>query len=202
MKKIIGCLLIFVSQTLLAENASDALQEKLNAMRTMSASFSQVVKAKKREISQSKGTMALSRPGRFRWQTKSPMEQVIVADGHKLWIYDVDLEQVTVKKQAKGIGGTAALFLSGYNESVAEDFDVTMHQKATRVAFNLVSKADKASFQRVTLVFDKAALKGITFYDQLGQRTEVTLRKIKTNVALPDTLFQFKAPKDVDVVEQ
>ena len=54
--------------------------------------------------------MALERPGRFRWQTKEPMEQLVVADGQKMWVYDVDLEQVTVKKQEKGLGGQRLYF--------------------------------------------------------------------------------------------
>ncbi len=193
------CLFI---QPVWSDGVSDALQTKLNAIRTMSASFNQVVKAKKRQISHSTGTMALSRPGRFRWQTKSPMEQVVVADGEHLWIYDVDLEQVSVKKQEKGLGGTAALFLSGYDNTVAQDFNVTTYKKGDKEYFDLEAKSNKANFQRMKLVFVGPELRGLELFDQLGQHTDVTLASIKNNPKLPGNLFKFKAPKGVDVVEQ
>ena len=201
MKQILYCVLLMWAQTMFAATASENLQTKLNALRTMSASFNQVVKAKRREISRSSGTMALARPGRFRWQTKQPMEQLVVADGKRLWIYDVDLEQVSVKKQENNISGTAALFLSGYDDTVARDFDVTLSENGNRSSFDLNAKSSKANFLRVTLVFEGAALRGIVLYDQLGQQTDVTLSQVLVNPKLAASLFKFKSPKGVDVVE-
>jgi outer membrane lipoprotein carrier protein len=185
-----------------AEDAASKVQAKLNAIRTMSANFSQVVKAKTKQISQSTGTMALARPGKFRWQTNEPMPQIVVADGNKLWVYDVDLEQVTVKKQEKGVGGTAGLFLSGYDDTVSRDFTVTEEQTGKLDQFNLKTKSNNANFQEVQLVFEGAILKGLELVDQLGQHTKVTLNKIKNNPKLSASLFTFKAPKGVDVVKQ
>ena len=202
MKKIALLLMMVLAQTIYADGVSEALQSKLNAIRTMSASFHQVVHAKQRELSRSSGTMALSRPGRFRWQTKDPMEQLVLADGQRLWVYDVDLEQVTVKKQEKGLGGTAALFLSGYGDTVTRDFDVPTHQVGDKAYFDLHAKSSKANFQRVKLVFVGHELSGLELYDQLGQHTDVTLSKIKNNPTLSSALFTFKTPKGVDVVEQ
>lgn len=182
------------------DSVSDTLQAKLNAMRTMSATFNQTVKANKRQVSHSSGTMALNRPGRFRWQTIRPMAQLVIADGHRLWIYDADLEQVSVKKQDNGLGGTAALFLSGYNDTVTRDFVVTVNQLGS--VFDLRAKSTKANFQRVTLRFDGNILNGIGLYDQLGQHTDVHLSNIKVNPKLAPSLFQFKPPKGVDVVLQ
>lgn len=201
MKKILYCVLLMWTQTIFAATASEDLQTKLNALRTMSASFNQVVKAKRHEISRSSGTMALARPGRFRWQTKQPMEQLVIADGKRLWIYDVDLEQVSVKKQENNIGGTAALFLSGYDDTVARDFDVTLSENGNRSSFDLNAKSSKANFLRVTLVFEGAALRGIVLYDQLGQQTDVVLSQVLVNPTLAASLFKFKSPKGVDVVE-
>lgn len=183
-------------------DAASDVQAKLNAIRTMSATFSQVVKAKKREVSRTSGTMALARPGRFRWQTKTPMPQLVVADGKRLWVYDVDLEQVTVKKQEKGVGGTAGLFLSGYDDTVSRDFTVTASKQGTKDLFDLRAKSNKANFQRVTLIFVGDSLNGLELFDQLGQHTRVNLSNIKNNPPLTSTLFKFKTPKGVDVVEQ
>lgn len=207
MKKIVLASLLLSVQlafgdTITSSDPAAKVQEKLNALRTMSANFSQVVKAKKKQVSQSSGTMALSRPGKFRWQTKNPMPQVVVADGNRLWVYDVDLEQVTVKKQEKGVGGTAGLFLSGYDETVSRDFTVQESMKGNLEYFDLKAKSNKANFQRVKLIFEGEVLKGIELFDQLGQHTYVTLSNIKKNPNLSPSLFKFKAPKGVDVIRQ
>jgi outer membrane lipoprotein carrier protein len=202
LQKIALFLLCCCSNYALSQTPGETLQNKLNAMSTMRADFKQIVKAKEREVSRSSGTMALQRPGRFRWNTIDPMQQLIVADGKKLWIYDKELEQVTVKKQEKGLGGTAALFLSGYGNQVSNDFDVSEKDEGKRMVFDLKAKANKENFQRVTLTFNKDQLTALDLYDQLGQITHVTLSKIKENEKLSSTLFQFKPPKGVDVVKQ
>lgn len=195
-------LLCLWSQQAYCDSVSEALQQKLNSIKTMSAYFSQVIEAKKREISHSSGTMALSRPGRFRWQTKKPMEQLVIADGQRLWVYDVDLEQVSVKKQQKGVGGTVALFISGYGDTVTRDYNVTSYTKNNKAYFDLQAKSGKENFQHIKLIFDANTLKGIELFDQLGQHTVVTLTQVKNNVNLAPALFQFKVPKGVDVVNQ
>ncbi|MDP3561671.1 MAG: outer membrane lipoprotein chaperone LolA [Legionellaceae bacterium] len=200
------CIMIFIlfcwlSQVFADANA-DELQTKLNAIHTMSASFEQVVYAKKRILSQSSGTMALSRPGLFRWQTKRPMAQLVVADGQRVWVYDKELEQVSVKKQNKNIGGAAALFLSETHDSVTQDFNVIKTQKNKKDYFDLRAKSTKANFERVILVFVGDILQGLELYDQLGQHTDVHLNAIKINPHLEPGLFKFKAPNGVDVVQQ
>lgn len=186
----------------LAEEASDVLQKKLNALSSMSANFTQTVKVKQKTVSRSSGTMALQRPGRFRWKTLDPMQQLIVADGQKMWVYDIELEQVTVKKQEKGLGGTAALFLSGYDNEVSKDFDVKEQNEGKKAVFDLKAKASKENFQRIKLIFNQDQLTGLELYDQLGQITYVALSQIKNNGQLPSKLFQFTPPKGVDVVKQ
>lgn len=202
MKRIALFLLGCYSSYALSQTPGELLQSKLNAMSTMTANFNQTVKAKKKEVSSSSGTMALQRPGRFRWKTIEPMEQLIVADGQKMWIYDKELEQVTVKKQEKGLGGTAALFLSGYDNEVTKDFDVTEKDEGKLMVFDLKAKAAKENFQRIKLLFNKEQLVGLELHDQLGQITTVKLSQIKMNEKLAEKLFQFTPPKGVDVVKQ
>jgi outer membrane lipoprotein carrier protein len=193
--------LVFVSSAF-CESVSEVLQAKLNAMHSLTANFKQVIKAKQREISSTSGTMALERPGRFRWQTNDPMQQLVVADGEKLWVYDVDLEQVSVKKQEKELGGTAALFLSSYDNTLTRDFDVTPIASGNEQSFDLHSKSSKANFQRLKLIFKQDVLNRIEMYDQLGQHTVITLTDVKLNPQIAADLFQFKPPKGTDVVQQ
>ncbi|VEG90572.1 outer membrane lipoprotein chaperone LolA [Legionella spiritensis] len=201
--RILSLLLLLLSAgSACCQSVADELQGKLNAVNSMSANFNQVVNAKKREVSRSSGSMALQRPGRFRWQTRSPMEQLIVADGKKLWVYDVELEQVTVKKQEKGLGGTAALFLSGYDDTVTRDFEVTAERRGKQSLYDLHARSPRENFQRVKLQFTGDVLTRIELYDQLGQHTVVKLTRIKSNPRLAASLFQFKPPNGVDVVQQ
>ncbi|MBI2786721.1 MAG: outer membrane lipoprotein chaperone LolA [Legionella longbeachae] len=195
-------LLFSISTVVFGQTPGELLQSKLNSMRSMTASFKQAVKAKQHVVSRSSGTMALQRPGRFRWQTTEPMAQLMIADGQNIWVYDKDLEQVTVKKQQKGLGGTAALFLSGYDNTVTRDFNVTQSTVGNELVFDLKSKSPKANFQRIKLMFRQDNLTGLVLYDQLGQVTTVKLSQIKLNPKLTAGLFQFKKPKGVDVVQQ
>ncbi|MDR3441419.1 MAG: outer membrane lipoprotein chaperone LolA [Legionella sp.] len=202
MKKIIFAVFLSVSTSGFCQSPEELLQVKLNSIRSMTAVFKQVVKAKQHVVSRSTGTMALERPGRFRWQTKDPMAQLMVADGKKIWVYDNDLEQVTVKLQKKGLGGTAALFLSGYDDTVTRDFSVVQSGSGDDLTFDLKSKSTKAGFQRIKLMFHQSSLTGLELFDQLGQVTTVKLSQAKLNPKLAAALFQFKPPKGVDVVEQ
>lgn len=202
MKKIVIAFLFTVSTAVCSQTPGESLQAKLNGTHAMTANFKQVVKAKHHVVSRSSGTMALQRPGRFRWQTRTPMAQLMVADGQKIWVYDAALEQVTVKTQRKGLGGTAALFLSGYDNTVTRDFNVTQSGKGNELVFDLKAKSPKAGFQRIKLMFHQNSLTGLELYDQLGQITSVQLSQIKLNPKLAAHLFQFKTPQGVDVVRQ
>lgn len=199
MKKGIGFICIYLAMSTVAfADATDDLQAKLQALKSMSAHFSQTVTSGHRRLSTSNGTMALMRPGRFRWQTNSPMQQLVVANGAKIWVYDPELEQVSVKRQAQEVGGTAGVFLSGEHH-LRRDFEVN---EVARGVYDLKANSSKESIQHLKLSFVNNTLTAIELFDQLGQRTNIRLSKIKTNITLPGSLFQFKVPKGVDVVQQ
>ena len=202
MKKIVLLMLLVFASSAFCQSASEVLQTKLNAMHSLTADFKQIVKTRQREISRSSGTMALERPGRFRWQTKEPMEQLVVADGKKIWVYDVELEQITVKKQEKSLDGTAALFLSGYDNTVTRDFNVSETTFGAMQSYDLQAKSNKANFQHLKLIFTHGVLSKIEMFDQLGQHTLVDLTQVKFNPKVAASLFQFKPPQGVDIVQQ
>ncbi|OGV39498.1 MAG: outer membrane lipoprotein carrier protein LolA [Legionellales bacterium RIFCSPHIGHO2_12_FULL_42_9] len=203
MKQLLSIILAFmVTHSAIADIAAETLQHKLNALRSMSADFSQIIRTKNRIVSRSSGRMALQRPGKFRWDTRTPMAQLVVADSHYIWVYDVDLEQVTVKKQVKGLGGTAALFLGGYTDTLTRDFTVSESKQGNHERYSLHSKSAKDNFQRIKLDFSGDALYSIELFDQLGQHTMVQLSRAKVNPTLSANLFSFKPPKGVDIVQQ
>ena len=206
MKKIASFIFVFITTVItnsaIAATAAVTLQHKLNSLRSMSADFSQVIRAKNRIVSRSSGNMALQRPGKFRWDTKTPMAQLVVADGRRIWVYDVDLEQVTVKKQDKGMSGTPALFLGGFTNTVTRDFIVSEFKQGKHELYDLRAKAAKDNFQRIKLGFTGDALYSIELFDQLGQHARIQLSHVSINPSLAASLFQFNPPKGVDVVKQ
>lgn len=201
-KKYLLLFVFFMSNLAFAENDTQALQSKLRNIKTMQASFSQVVSSKSRQISRSSGTMSLSRPGKFRWQINSPSSQLVIADGSKLWTYDKDLEQATVKRQQGNVGGIAGIFLSGSVDQIISSFRVKEIHSGSKQTFELVRKSSKGSFQKVKLDFAGSSLTGMEFFDQLGQRTSIRLNNVRTNPQLSASLFKFTPPKGVDVVRQ
>ena len=96
--------------------AIDKLHRFLDSMKTLRADFAQIVVAKNgKKSQQSTGVMSFSRPGKFRWHIEKPYSQLLVGDGQKVWIYDQDLRQVTVKKVDAALGSTPAALLVGGN---------------------------------------------------------------------------------------
>lgn len=185
-----------------AESPETLVQKKLSAIRTMHAHFSQTIQAKHRLIARNSGVMVLARPNRFRWQTKHPMAQTVVADGKSVWIYDVELEQVTVSKQTQKLGAAGALFLSQSDDAVRRDFTVTTVPHQSMDVFDLHAKSSKSNFEHVRLSFKGNILSTIELDDQLGQHTVIHLSAIRINQPEPARLFQFRAPVGVDVVHQ
>ncbi len=185
-----------------AATSTERLQTKLNTIKTMQASFLQTIKAKKTEPAKSSGNMALAKPNNFFWKTIKPMPQLFIADGEHLWIYDEELEQVSVRPQGKNLTGAAAIFLSDENNNIAEDFDVEVTSEQGGEHFDLWAKRDNVSFPRVSLVFVDEIIKQIDLYDELGQHTNVLFTNVKLNAKLSPKLFKFIVPKGTDVVRQ
>jgi outer membrane lipoprotein carrier protein len=186
----------------LAQTPAAILQEKLAAIRSMHAQFSQTVQAKQRTLTHTSGSMALNKPNRFRWETKRPMAQIVVADGKKVWVYDVELEQVTVSKQTADLGAAGALFLSQHAGVIDKKFTVSVRSQNEKDIFDLHAKSAQSNFEHVRLIFTKNKLSMIHLDDQLGQHTTIHFSKVTTNQPEPLRLFQFHVPAGVDVVHQ
>ena len=199
---IIGLMCLSVIMPVWSDNASEHLQKKLNYIRTMKASFDQSVNTKKRKPLKSVGVMALSRPGRLLWNIQKPVAQSVIADGKRLWIYDVALEQVTVKPERQGAGGVAGLFLASSHQNLAQYFNVKESINGNIANYELRSKSKKASIHQVKLSFMGNQLTSLQLFDQLGQNTEIHFHNIQMNHPLPMGVFQFKPPSGVDVIRQ
>ena len=179
----------------------ERLKAFIAGAKTAEADFTQTVADKSGRVSQqASGKMAFARPGKFRWDYNAPYEQVIVGDGVKLWLYDVDLEQVTVKSLGDVIAGTPAALLAGDN--AIEKYFVL---KDAGVADGLewleaTPKSKDTTFERIRMGFKGDVLVQMELFDFFGQRTTLKLSRFVRNPSIPASRFTFTPPKGADIL--
>lgn len=181
--------------------AIDQLHAFLQNTRTLKADFTQTVLSKNsRKPQQSSGLLAISRPGKLRWEIQKPYPQLVVGDGEKVWIYDPELQQVTVRKAGQAIGSSPAALLSGSNE-LEKNF--SLKEAGTSESLDWVDampKTNDSGFEKVRMGFAAGDLKVMELLDSFGQTTVVRFSRIERNPALPNGNFRFSPPTGVDVV--
>jgi len=179
----------------------ERLRVYLGAMQDLRAEFSQQVIGPADEIiEQASGSVALSKPGRFRWNYREPYERVIVADGERVWFYEADLEQVTIRRISAGLGDTPAALLTG-DVSALENFELLRTWIIDGLHWlQLAPVSAEADFATVDIGFTGDELQQIEFVDRLGQRTRLILTDIDRTPRLADNEFQFEIPPGVDVI--
>lgn len=189
-----------------------ALKARLATLRTLSANFEQqVTAADGHELQASAGLMQLAKPGHIYWVAEPPFEQTVVADGTKIWIYDPDLAQVTVKTLHRQLDNSPAALLVGDSDRLLEEFRVCVvpdaggpeAQKpdANRMRIVLHPLATDAVYTRIELVFAGAEPRAMIMTDSLGQRTDIQLREVEINQPVDPKLFRFMPPPGVDVFQ-
>lgn len=192
------------AQELTAQQAVSSLVTDLSAMKSLNATFHQWVNdAKNAALQEVTGTMWITRPGMFRWDTNDPYPQQIISDNNVLWIYDLDLEQVTKRKLDKQVGNTPALLLSGDPAQLEQSFIISAYkfEETGELRYDLAPKAKDALFELLRVHFRNGRLHDMYLRDNLGQTTRIEF-EIKTyNEKIDPSLFAFKPPKDVDVIE-
>lgn len=184
--------------------ATARLIQFLSAMNAMEAEFRQWVEdAKKSKLQDVTGKIWVKRPGKFRWDTNEPYPQSIITNGDLLWIYDLDLEQVTQKKLDSQVGNTPALLLSGDPNSISDKFTISAYEyeKTGEWRFDLVPKSEDALFELLRVHFLKGKLRDMFLRDSLGQTTRIEFSSPIFNGEISDSLFEFTAPEGVDVIK-
>lgn len=181
----------------------DRLKAFIAGAKTAEADFSQTVSDKTGRVTQrASGRMAFARPGKFRWDYTAPYEQVIVGDGVKLWLYDADLEQVTVKSLGDVIAGTPAALLAGDN-SIEKYFALKNAGEAGGLEWlEATPKSKDTSFERIRMGFKGDVLVQMELDDFFGQRTTLKLSRFVRNPAIAPSRFTFTPPKGADVIDE
>ncbi len=200
-KKFVFCLLLMLTATAQAA-ATDKLKNFIVATHSAQADFTQTVLNKSgKRLQSASGTMQFMRPGKFRWAYHKPYEQLIVGDGAKFWLHDVDLNQVTVKKMDEALGSSPAALLSGNNEIergfVLEDIG----ERDGLDWLQATPRTQDTSFEKILMAFNaQSDLLIMELYDAFGHKTVLKFSNMKRNPQLSPTLFKFVPPKGADVL--
>jgi len=177
------------------------LMDYLGHVKSLTANFNQFVFNETiQEPDKSKGTIAVISPDKFRLEYNSPYKQIYVADGVRLWSYDEDLEQVTVKKQQGLLANSPAIILG--NPAKIEKAYVIKHQGVTQDIdwFFMTPKDPDSQFDHIRLGFSGDQLYIMEMFDSFGQRTQLRFSQLKYNPDLSHAHFTFKVPVGVDVI--
>ena len=180
----------------------DTLREFVRDVKSGRAAFTQTVTSadgqKKRSSS---GSFEFERPNRFRFAYAKPFEQLIVSDGQKVWIHDVDLNQVSVRRLSQALGATPAALLAG--ASLDKEFELAAQPSEGGIDWVQATPRQKdGAFQSMRIGFRGKELAAVEILDSFGQRSRLDFSQYAANAAIPDASFRFVPPKGVDVVEQ
>lgn len=199
MKKIIALITLYFSvNTVTFANPTQEVSELLSRYESFSGFFEQsLVDDKGQNLQTLSGEFMIKRPGLFRWETYNPYPQLLVSDLKTLWLFDPDLEQVTVRPFDNQASQSPALLLSGDADNISTHYQVTSIETNRR--YELIPTTSN-NFSQMELLFENAALSQIIVLDSLDQTTTFTFSDIKTNQTFLPSLFEFDIPDGVDVL--
>lgn len=184
-----------------AGDAGAWLQDYLAGFTSFQAEFRQLSSnATGDRAQESSGTLYLQKPGRFRWDYRQPSQQLIVCDGQKVWLYDVDLEQVTIKALDESLSITPASLLAG-KANIRDSFEVTRLGSREGVDWlQLTPRQADTDFLEFRLGFSGGELRFMELRDKLQQSTRIEFSGVRRNPRLAGDLFTFVPPPGVDVI--
>ena len=194
------------SAFLISEVAQAGAIDRLRAFsattQTAKGEFTQRVVSRTQKVSvPNSGEFIFARPGKFRWSYTKPYEQLLVADGEKLVVYDKDLNQVTTRKLSDALGATPAAVLFG-NRSIEKQFDLKEAGVRDGVEWlDAKPRSKDTSFESISIGFRDGELAAMELRDVLGQVTMLTFDKLERNPVVPAEAFRFKPPPGVDVLD-
>ena len=193
-------LCLFVSQTASA-TGMDRIKEYFKNIQSASADFHQIVTDKQGHKTQDvTGVMQIQKPNKFRWDYNKPFVQQIVGDGEKIWLFDPELNQVTVRSFSKAAGSSPAALIAGGKE-IERSFIIKDTSRKGKLEWVMaVPKVRETGFERLFLGFKGDALMKMELHDSFGNRTAIEFINVQRNPKLNEELFKFTPPNDADVL--
>ena len=197
----IGFLVLLLAPLAAAASGLERFSEFINTTLSARGEFEQKIFDRDRKLLQeSRGTLAFSRPGKFRWTYVKPYAQLIVGDGVRVWVYDADLKQVTVRKLDRALGSTPAALLAGAAD-VERAFELSdAGQRDGLEWLEAKPREREAGFERIRLGMGTAGVQAMELVDQFGQTTVLRFSNIARNPSLDPSAFRFTPPKGADVL--
>ena len=175
-----------------------ALKDYYQSVKSLQGEFVQTTRGELDEVIEtSSGTLLIQRPDRFRWTYDQPFEQIIVADGRELWVYDVDLDQVTVRPLDEVLGMGPALLLSGSYQTLDANFDI---QEEKGGWLRLIPRQEDWDFQSIRVRMSDGVPRIVEVDTGLGQATRLELTELERNPKIDPSEFRFDPPAGVDVI--
>lgn len=202
MKRYLAVALLGLGAFSARADAVDTLRQFVRDVKTGSAGFTQTVTspdgAKKKTSS---GSFEFSRPNRFRFAYQKPFEQLIVADGNKVWIYDADLNQASSRKFSSALGATPAALLAGGN--LEQDFELSpLPDRDGMEWVQALPRLRDSGINLVRVGFRDRQMAAVEIVDSFGQRSFLQFSGFAPNAAVSPERFRFVPPKGADVIEQ
>jgi len=201
MKSVLRSLLISLTVATSAAwaDATDDLSTLLQPLAALSGNFKQTLIDERGKVTQeSNGNFSVQRPGKLRWKTGEPYAQLLVTNNKTLWLYDPDLEQVTVRPVDARMKETPALLLGGKVEEIRQSFNVSMKDGV----YHLTPKNPKAPFKSMEIHFAESGLPAsMIVRDSMGQTTKIKFSGMKANPKLSASIFTFKPPAGTDIIK-
>ena len=195
---------LFAISPAVGATALDDLREWLVSTRSVRADFDQTVSSMGgRGAKHAAGNMSILRPGKFRWRYREPYEQLIVGDGTRVWIYDRDLNQVSVRRQGQALASSPAALLPWPLADTAQlqrDFDIREEAAGPGPRWlTLVPRNSDSGFTSVRLAMADKVLHAMELTDSFGQVTLLRFSNWERNVAIDAREFRFTPPAGADV---
>ncbi len=196
--------LLFLVPLAAHASATDKLKQFIAATQSAQANFTQEVQDKGgKRIQSASGTMQFVRPGKFRWVYQKPYEQLIVGDGKQFWMYDADLNQVTVKRLDAALGSSPAALLSGNNEIERSFVLKDLENRDGLEWLQATPKSAETSFEKILMAFNaKSELVAMELHDAFGHHTVLRFSSFRSNPQLAPHLVRFVPPKGADVLSE
>lgn len=181
------------------------LSQQFASMQSMRGNFSQrIVDEKGQLLQEASGKIVVKRPRQFYWRTQKPYKQLVVASGDTLWLYDMDLEQVTRKPFTDNLDRAPALILSGAWESLAKQYSIGCEERHRQgrdyIVYSLTPHKQDNVFRKLQLTFAGGKIRSMTMVDSFQQVTTIRFTHVEYNVDIDPKLFQFTPPKGIDVI--
>lgn len=198
---VFAMLLCLAASGVRAEQAREQLDHFIQEVETFQASFEQTLyDADSQPLQTRTGTLKLKRPGRFIWDYDGEGAQQIIADGDRIWLYDRDLDQVTVNAIDERIAGTPLVLLMR-SAPLDEAFEVSELGEAENIQWlELTPRSESSDFQQVFIGMNEAGLAAMELRDNFDQATQIRFSDFQAGVELDDALFEFEVPEGVDVI--